>query len=96
MNVVFNETIIIFSDSQAYVDCDVSDAYDDEQQRVIMQVEHVEEKKMNLLKMMMLFRSLSMMIMIIIVLHPHHLFCSNKISPLQLIVQDRTLLLGNV
>jgi hypothetical protein len=45
MHVVFNETIIIFSDSQASVDCDVSDAYDDEQQRVIMQVEHVEEKK---------------------------------------------------
>jgi hypothetical protein len=40
-NVVFNEAVM-FTDSQTSAD---SDVFDDEQQRAIMQVEHVEEKE---------------------------------------------------
>jgi hypothetical protein len=43
-NVVFNE-VVMFTDSQTSADSDVSDVFNDEQQRAIMQVEHVEEKE---------------------------------------------------
>jgi hypothetical protein len=60
-NVLFNETVI-FTDSQTSADSDASDVFDNEQQRASMQVEHVEEKRITLLKMMMLIMNLSLMI----------------------------------
>jgi hypothetical protein len=91
MNVLFNGTVI-FTDSQTFADSDASDVSDNKQQRASMQVEHVDEKRITLLKMMILIMNLSLMIMIIILFHPHHLFRSNKVILVQLTVQGEPLL----
>jgi hypothetical protein len=56
----------------------------------------LRRKKMTLMKIMLLFMRLSLMIMKIILFHPHHLFCSNKFILLQLTIQGETLLLVRV
>jgi hypothetical protein len=56
----------------------------------------LRRKKMTLMKIMLLFMRLSLMIMKVILFHPHHLFCSNKFILLQLTVQGETLLLVSI
>jgi hypothetical protein len=88
-NVVFNEAVM-FIDSQTSADSDVFLMFLMTSNKELAYMRSMlRRKKLTLL-------NLNLRILIIILFHPHHLFRSNKVTPLLLTIQGETLFLIHV